>query len=51
MCAKRSVTISDDVAGIIDHLPLRQAIPKLEVITLKALRAVYLTAMKPLAGE
>jgi hypothetical protein len=50
MCIKRGVEVPDKVAEIIGHLPKEQAIFKLELLTLKALRITYLMIMKLLAG-
>jgi len=48
--AKRRVSISDKVVEIVNHLPKEQAIYKLELMTLKALRVAYLMTVKPPAG-
>jgi len=49
--ARRGVSVSDEVAEVINRLPLRQAIPRLELIILKTLRVAYLMTAKALAGE
>jgi len=46
MNAKRHVNFSDYVSNIVDGLPRRKAIYRLELIILKALRRAYLTTKK-----
>ena len=48
--AKRQANVSDGVVEIVKHLPKKQAIYKLESMTLKALRIAYLMTMESLAG-
>jgi len=50
LSVKKGVSVSDKVAEIVNHLPKRQAIPKLELMTLKALRITYLMTTNPTAG-
>ena len=50
MNAKRRLNVSDMVVDIVNRLPKEQAIYRLELITLKALRIAYLMAAKSLAG-
>ena len=47
--AKRGV--SNEAAKVVNHLPLRQGVFKLELIILKILRIAYLMTAKPLADE
>jgi len=49
--AKRRTNISDKVAEIVDRLPKRMALCRLQLMTLKALRIAYLMTIKPPAGE
>jgi len=49
--AKRRTNISDKVAEMVDRLPKRMALCRLQLMTLKALRIAYLMTVKPLAGE
>jgi len=51
MGAKKGVNFSDEVTEIINRLPKKQAIYKLELMTLKALRIAHRMATKPPAGE
>ena len=51
LSVKKGVSVSDKVAEVVKHLPKRQAIPKLELVTLKTLRIAYLTATNPTTGE
>jgi len=51
ICAKRGTNVSNEVLGIVNRLPKRQAIIRLELLILKALRTAYLMAVRPLAGE
>jgi hypothetical protein len=48
--AKRGVNVSDKVTEIANYLPKMQAIIRLELMILKALRIAYLMTAKPLAG-
>jgi len=51
LCATRKDTnISDDIIEVVNNLPERQAIPRLELMTLKALRTAYLVTVKSPAG-
>jgi hypothetical protein len=47
---KKHISTSDKVAEIVNHLSKKQAIPRLELMALKALRIAYLMTAKPLAG-
>jgi hypothetical protein len=49
MCIKRGVSASNEVLEIINRLPKKKAILKLELLTLKALRITYLMTTKTLA--
>ncbi|MCF3653803.1 MAG: hypothetical protein L2C94_006560 [Aigarchaeota archaeon] len=48
---KRGVSVSNEVAEVVNLLPERQAIYRLQLIILKALWIAYLMTVKPLAGE
>jgi len=47
--AKRRVNISNEVTEIVNHLPKKMALCKLQLMTVKALRIAYLMTVKPLA--
>jgi len=49
--ARRGVGVSNEVAEVVNHLPRRLALYKLQLMTLKALRIAYLATVKPPAGE
>jgi len=49
--AKSRKGFSDEVMEVVNYLPKKKAILKLELIILKALRTAYLTTVKPPAGE
>jgi hypothetical protein len=48
--AKRGESVSNEVAEIVNRLPRRLALYKLQLMTLKALRIAYLATVKPPAG-
>ena len=48
---KKNIKFSDEIVEVSNHLPKKQAIFRLELIILKALRMAYLMTMKPLADE
>ena len=50
MCVKKGVSVSNEVAEVVNRLPRRLALYKLQLMTLKALRIAYLATVKPLAG-
>jgi hypothetical protein len=50
MHVKTGAKASDDVAEIVNRLPFRQAIIRLQLMILKALRIAYLMTVKPLAS-
>jgi len=51
LCVKKGISAPDEVTGIVNRLPKKQAILRLELLTLKALRKAYLMTVKPPAGE
>jgi len=50
MNSRKRVGVSDKIIEVINNLPRWQAIIRLELMALKALRIAYLTTMKPLTG-
>ena len=50
LSVKKGVSVSDKVAEIVKHLPRRQAILRLELMALKALKAAYSTTTNPITG-
>jgi len=48
--ARRGVGVSNEVAEVVNHLPKKLALYKLQLMTLKALRIAYLATVKPPAG-
>jgi len=50
MNVKRRASFSDKVAEVVDRLPRRMALCRLQLMTLKALRMAYLMTVKPPAG-
>jgi hypothetical protein len=48
--ARKGRSVSNEVAEVVNHLPRRLALYKLQLMTLKALRIAYLTTIKPLTG-
>ncbi len=48
--ARKSRSVSNEVAEVVNRLPRRLALYKLQLMTLKALRIAYLATVKPLAG-
>jgi len=49
--AKKDASISDKVIEVVNCLPKKRAISKLEVMILKMLRIAYLMTTNPLAGR
>jgi hypothetical protein len=50
LCVKKGASVSNEVAEIVNRLPKRMALYKLQLMTLKILRVAYLTTMNPLVG-
>jgi len=49
--AKKSANFSDKVIDVVNRLPRKMALCRLQLMILKALRIAYLMTVKPLAGE